>query len=152
LSAFSAIDLQTRLEVQDLLSRFCHALDHNAVDRWAKLFTTDGYIDAPRLGCFKGREEIIKIPEMVHELGGGAWRHYLNNVYIERAEDNRDLKVEAYCMVSDWRKAGHVVRCWDFSAVVGKRNGLKFVSLLLKPVLDCNEAIAIKEPEPSIVG
>lgn len=54
--------------------------------------------------------------------------------------------------VSDWRKAGHVVRCWDFSAVVGKRNGLKFVSLLLKPVLDCNEAIAIKEPEPSIVG
>lgn len=98
MSAFSAIDLQTRLEVQDLLSRFCHALDHNAVDRWAKLFTTDGYIDAPRLGCFKGREEIIKIPEMVHELGGGAWRHYLNNVYIERAEDNRDLKVEAYCM------------------------------------------------------
>lgn len=137
MSHFSAIDLQTRLEVQDLLSRFCHALDHNKVETWVRLFALEGYIDAPRLGCFSGREEIMKIPEMVRAQGGGAWRHYLNNMYIDHVEGSRDLRVEAYCMVSDWRQAGHVVRCWDFSARVGKRRDLKIISLKLTPVTDC---------------
>lgn len=134
-----SIDLKTRLEVQDLVSRFCHALDHNMPTVWASLFSIDAYVDAPRLGYFSGREEISRIPEIVNAQGGGAWRHYLNNIYMDLTDVSHHLRLAAYCMVSDWRKDGHVVRCWDFNAVVGKRNGWKILSLSLKPVTGSGE-------------
>lgn len=132
--SFSAIDLQTRLEVQDLLSRFCHALDRNLEKEWIELFPEDGLVVAPRFGSFSGRAEIARIPGLVREHGKGCWRHYLGNMYMDRASDRRDVLVEAYCTVSDWSGTGNVVRSWDLSARVGKRRGWKIISLRLSPV------------------
>lgn len=135
--SFSAIDLQTRLEVQDLLSRFCHSLDRNLIKEWTELFTEGAHIDAPRFGCFSGRSEIARIPGLVRENGKGCWRHYLSNMYMDRAADSRDVLVEAYCTVSDWSSKGNVVRSWDLSARVGKRRGWRIISLRLSPVTAC---------------
>ena len=134
---FSEIDLQTRLEVQDLLSRFCHSLDRNMVKEWVDLFPDDGYVEAPRFGAFSGRDEIARIPGLVRENGKGCWRHYLNNMYMDRIVGSRDLRIEAYCTVSDWSAKGNVVRSWDVSARVGKRRGWKIINLLLSPVTPC---------------
>lgn len=150
--SFSAIDLQTRLEVQDLLSRFCHALDRNMVKDWVELFTEDGYVDAPRFGRFDGRDEIARLPDLVHEHGKGCWRHYLNNMYMDRLGDSRDLRVEAYCTVSDWSKKGNVVRSWDFSAHVGKRRGWKIIGLTLSAVTACVPSEPAEALEQLVAG
>lgn len=133
---FSSISLETRLELRDLLSRFCHALDHNKTNEWIDLFSLDAIVDAPRLGMFKGREEIARIPVLVHEIGGGGWRHFLHNVYFERAGGDRDFLAQAYCTVSDWRTRGNVVRCWDFSARISKRRTCKIIDLTMKSCSD----------------
>ncbi|MDX3909828.1 MAG: nuclear transport factor 2 family protein [Sphingobium sp.] len=153
--SFSAIDLQTRLEVQDLLSRFCHALDRNMTKEWIELFPEDGCVEAPRFGTFCGRAEIARLPDLVREHGKGCWRHYLNNMYMDRMPDSRDLQVEAYCTVSDWSKKGNVVRSWDFSARVGKRRGWKIVNLLLSPVAaleTCERPLSMQSPAVPLVA
>lgn len=128
---FSAINVETRLEIRDLLSRFCHALDRNQLKQWNDIFTSDAVIDAPKLGKFSGREEIAKIPPLVQEKGNGAWRHFLHNIYIDLAENSRDLLVAAYCTVSDWRTQGNVIRCWDLSIRITKRRGWKIAALTM---------------------
>lgn len=148
--SFSAIDLQTRLEVQDLLSRFCHSLDRNLTKEWIDLFPEGAYVEAPRFGKFTGRTEIAKIPGLVRENGKGCWRHYLSNMYMDRAPDSRDVLVEAYCTVSDWSTKGNVVRSWDISARVGKRRGWKIVSLRLSPVTACESGAPVGLPASDI--
>ncbi|QUT05133.1 nuclear transport factor 2 family protein [Sphingobium phenoxybenzoativorans] len=135
-ATFSAINVETRLEIRDLLSRFCHALDRNLPRQWNDIFTPDAVIDAPKLGRFAGRAEIAKIPDMVQEKGGGAWRHFLHNIYIDLADNGRDLLIAAYCTVSDWRTQGNVIRCWDLSARITRRRGLRIVALTLTMVGD----------------
>jgi hypothetical protein len=139
-ATFSAINIETRLEIRDLLSRFCHSLDRNMTQQWNELFTFDAIVDAPKLGRFVGIEEIGEILGLVQQKGCGAWRHFLHNVYIDLTEDSRDLLVAAYCTVSDWRTQGNVVRCWDLNARITKRRGWKIAALSLTPV--CTDAPA----------
>ena len=139
---FSAIDIGTRLEVRDVLARFCHALDRHMLKEWAALFTFDACVDAPRLGRFCGIEEVSKIPGLVRAQGGGSLRHFLHNVCIDRSENDRDLLVAAYCTVSDWSKKGNVIRCWDLSARLSyqRPRGWKIAELRLTAV--CPEEAA----------
>lgn len=140
-SVFSSIDLQTRMEVQDLLSRFCQTLDYGQSAEWADLFTPDARVVAPRLGVFSGREELMKIPLMVTDLGKGAWRHVLANVVLNRSTSIKAIDVTAYVMVHDWKNSGTTARCWDFSAHLAKSRSWRIHRLEMRPVADSRPPI-----------
>lgn len=119
MSVFSTISIQDRFEIQDILSRFCHALDRNDVRAWQQLFRTDARVCAPRFGTYEGIGAINTIPQLVADHGKGAWRHYLNNIAMT-GSSHRQVQVDAYCMVSNWRAGGQIVRSWDLHALFVK--------------------------------
>lgn len=130
----STVDLQTKMDVQELLSRFCHFLDHNKATEWSRLFTVDCRIDLDKLGVFQGRDAILEIPRMVNDLGAGHWRHHLSNVMIDRTGSVRELEVNAYCIVTDWGRDGSVVHYADFSARLQNRCHWQIMELTLTSV------------------
>lgn len=134
MATFSAIDLKSRFEIQDLLSRFCHSLDRNDAQEWINLFHADSSVTAPRLGTFVGLEAITMIPQMVQDFGGGCWRHYLNNMAMKPLEHGRAVQVDAYCMVSNWKAGGQIIRSWDLRAIVTGARRWRIRSLCLNPV------------------
>ncbi|HEX7821429.1 MAG TPA: nuclear transport factor 2 family protein [Sphingobium sp.] len=80
-TVYSAIDPTTRLEIHDLLARFCHDLDHGDVESWDSLFTRGAIFTSDMFGTFEDPQGIRLIPELVHSLGNGLWRfHFLNTV------------------------------------------------------------------------
>jgi hypothetical protein len=131
---FSAIGIQDRFEIQDALSRFCHAIDRNDLPAWRNLFRVDAEIIAPRLGRFEGLDAICGIPDMVAAHGGGAWRHYFINVAVQPLPRPRAVQVDAYCMVSNWRAGGQIIRSWDFRATLVKGRQWQFTRLCLTAV------------------
>lgn len=91
---FSAIELKTRLEIQDLLNRFCHALQHCDLEIWDSIFSRTATFSSSILGDFQDRAEIRTIPEQVRALGGGSWRFHLFNTVLLPGENRYALTVK----------------------------------------------------------
>lgn len=134
MGCISTVDLQTKMDVQELLSRFCHYLDQNKGSEWAKLFTRSASVDGCPFGVFNGHEEIATIPQYVAEKGAGFLRHHLSNVMFERTANHRELIIKAYCMVTDWSNNGAIVRCFDFEAVLQNKCHWQFAHLIMRSV------------------
>jgi len=134
MGCISTVDLQTKMEVQELLSRFCHYLDHYKTTEWSQLFTTDAVIDGGHIGIYEGRAEIARIPERVNEIGGGFWRHHLSNVMFARTSEAKELEVKAYCLTTDWSQGGALVHGFDFQAILKHRCHWQFHNLVLTSV------------------
>lgn len=130
----STVALQTKMDVQELLSRFCHYIDHGNAAEWSRLFTLDGTLDVAPLGVFTGREDIETVPALVHQKGGGLWRHHLSNVMFDRTADPRELEIRAYCLTTDWGKGGALAHCFDFHAVLRNRCHWQIAHLVMTPV------------------
>lgn len=114
MACISTIDIQTRLDVQELLSHFSHFLDHDCGARWADLFTTDGVFECPDGRFLQGRTELATVPSLVTEAGRGAWRHVITAVAIERCNTRKDLMVHAYCPVIDMNQSSPLATFYDF--------------------------------------
>jgi 3-phenylpropionate/cinnamic acid dioxygenase small subunit len=136
MTCISTVDLQTKMEVHELLSRFCHYLDHGKTEEWSQLFTTDAVLDVASLGLYDGRDEIAQIPQRVTQLGDGFWRHHLSNVMFTRTEQVRELEINAYCLTTDWSRGGALVNCADFRAILKSRCHWQVHHLVLTPVAD----------------
>lgn len=134
MGCISTVDLQTKTEVHELLSRFCHYLDHNKTAEWSQLFTTDAVIDGGYAGLYEGRAEIAQLPEKIALLGGGYWRHHLSNVMFSRTNLAREMEINAYCLTTDWSKEGALVHCSDFRAILKDRCHWQIHNLVLTPV------------------
>lgn len=134
MGCISTVDLQTKVDVQELLSRFCHFLDHDRSAEWARLFTADCRIDIGPLGTFRGREAVSALPAMVTECGGGLWRHHLTNVMLERTGTARELDLNAYCLITDWGDQGRMVACSDFHARLENRCHWQIADLTMRPL------------------
>lgn len=134
MACISSVDLQTRLDVQELLSRWCHYLDHGQSQEWSRLFTLDSRVDAGPLGTFTGRDEIAQLPQRVADKGQGLWRHHLSNMMFERTGNLRELKVSAYCLTTDWSAGGALIQCSDFSAMLEYRCHWQIASMVTEPV------------------
>lgn len=136
------VDLQTKMEVHELLSRFCHYLDHNKTAEWSQLFTNDAVVDGGHIGLYEGRSEIARIPGQLNELSGGSWRHHLSNVMFARTADAKELEVNAYCLTTDWSQHGALIHCADFRAILKSRRHWQVQNLVLVPVVrDCAKAV-----------
>ena len=113
MACISTVDVQTRLDVQELLSQFSHALDHNEGQCWAALFTGDGVYESADGDRLEGFAALASLPARVAERGGGAWRHIINSVVIERAHTRKILSVRAYCPVIDMEQGGRITSFYD---------------------------------------
>lgn len=134
MGSISTVDLQTKMDVHELLSRFCHFLDHNGGPEWARLFTPSAVIEKGPLGCFTGHSEICQIPAYVAEKGNGLLRHHLTNVMFERTGNPKELIVEAYFLGTDWGQGGALVHSADFKAVLLNRCHWQISHLKLTPI------------------
>lgn len=114
MSCISTIDIQTRLDVQELLSHFSHFLDHDRGPCWADLFTTDGVFECADGDRLQGTAALATLPSIVNERGHGAWRHLITQVVIERCNTRKDLRVHAYCPVIDMDQNSALAAFYDF--------------------------------------
>ncbi|MEZ0495442.1 nuclear transport factor 2 family protein [Sphingomonas sp. IW22] len=97
----SSVDPATKLEVHELLSRYCWAIDHRDATEWEQVFTIDARYRTGTSGELDGREAIMEVPAMLHAKGGGNWRHHFTNIIVDRAETGRELRVRAFLTVRD---------------------------------------------------
>lgn len=120
MGCISAIDHPTRVEVQELLSRYCQYLDHDRGDCWSQLFTADGvYQDSDGL-TLRGRDQLRSLPSIVHRDGEGMIRHIVTSIIVDRCEGSRDLVVSAYGPVADLRGAGGFSSFFDYQIRINR--------------------------------
>ncbi len=115
MACISTIDIQTRLDVQELLSHFSHFLDHNQGACWADLFTIDGVFECADGNRLRGCAELASVPAIVNERGGGVWRHLITAVVIKRVNTRKDLIVQAYGPVIDMNQHSAMAAFYDYS-------------------------------------
>jgi hypothetical protein len=115
MACISTIDIQTRLDVQELLSHYSHFLDHNQGACWAELFTVDGVFECANGNRLRGCAELSTVPAMVSERGGGVWRHLITAVVIKRVNTRKDLVVQAYGPVIDMNQNSALAAFYDYS-------------------------------------
>jgi hypothetical protein len=121
------MDAEDRLEIHELISRYCHILDTR---NWAdldKIFLPDSVVDSgPTLGVYRGLDEIA-----------GFWRgyahpdgHHALNVMIEGEQPDGTVKVVTKGFFA--RPGGF--NGGDYHDVVRKtENGWRFVSRTYVP-------------------
>jgi hypothetical protein len=114
MTCISTIDIQTRLDVEELLSHFSHFLDHDNGTCWADLFTTDGIFECADGNRLQGTAALATVPSLVKQSGRGAWRHIITAVVIERRNTRKDLAVHAYCPVIDMNQGSALAAFYDF--------------------------------------
>jgi hypothetical protein len=113
MGCISTIDIQTRLDVQEVLSQFSHFLDHDRGGCWADLFTTDGVFECADGNRLDGAAELATLPALVNERGHGAWRHLITAPVIERSNTRKELSVRAYCQVIDMDQNNALAAFYD---------------------------------------
>jgi hypothetical protein len=134
MGVLSTLDVQTRLDVHELVNRYCHLIDHGDGVAFTELFTADAVFEFQDDVKLVGRAEIARVPALVQGLGSGNWRHQVTNLVIDRTGHPRQLEVSAYVMVIDWSNGGALTcfseykielrkTChWQISSLFGKTN------------------------------
>jgi 3-phenylpropionate/cinnamic acid dioxygenase small subunit len=75
---------EDRARIFDLNARYCLSVDERRFDDWASCFTPDGVFDAPPLGRFQGRAELIRcVAEYAKALGDARQRHLITNISLD---------------------------------------------------------------------
>lgn len=88
--------IETRLELEDLNTSFCHFLDHGDIDALADLFTPDAiYTHGPR--CSSGRQEIRELFESRKDAGVRTARHIYSGLKLSIGDD-RQATGNSVCM------------------------------------------------------
>ncbi|HTG38270.1 nuclear transport factor 2 family protein [Sphingomonas sp.] len=97
----SSVDPATKLEVHELLSRYCWAVDHRDSGEWEQVFTIDARYRTASSGVLDGRAAIMAVPDTLHDKSGGNWRHHFTNIIVDRSESGRELRVRAFLTIRD---------------------------------------------------
>lgn len=90
------LTLEDRQEIQDLLSRYCHAVDRRRWDDFRALFAADCRLDLSQvMGLYEGREGIEAFIAMIDGLPL-VMRHLVTNVLARR--EGESARVECYVL------------------------------------------------------
>lgn len=114
MGAISTVDMQTRLDIRELLNRYCHYIDHDKGDAWASLFTPNGVFECDAGIRLEGRDQLRTLPGMIQRKGDGKLRHQITNILVDHSANAKEMQVSAYGMVMDWRKGGVPVNFYDY--------------------------------------
>jgi len=109
-----SIDLAARLDVQELLARFCHAIDHADARGWRELFTHDACIMCGEGGRVQGSADIAALLDQITRCAGPQMRHLITATVFDRGATWRDLKVTAYGPVLDLAQGGAIAGFYDY--------------------------------------
>lgn len=124
-----------RLDIIDLLARYCHAVDHDDADGWAALFAQQGVFEVTGIMRLEGHEQLRTMPGIVVEQGGGKWRHQITNVVIDDGGTTDTACVRAYGLVTDWRDGGKPVSFTDYEITLRRlKCGWRIQALVARPV------------------
>lgn len=99
----SSVDPVTKLELHEVLSRYCWALDHHDAGEWEQLFTVDARFAKCGMDTIEGRAGIMRVPDDIQARGHGNWRHHFTNIIVDRAASGREMKVRAFLTIRDCR-------------------------------------------------
>jgi|SRR5579863_3132656 len=89
-----AIDVAAQIEIGELYSRYCHAIDQQQSDAWVDTFTEDGVFESPRFGRFSGREALHKFTKLYRDSLGGARTLHLSHNRLSKIEGDA---ATSYC-------------------------------------------------------
>jgi 3-phenylpropionate/cinnamic acid dioxygenase small subunit len=101
------VSVEDRLEVNDILARYCWHVDEGDAEEWADLWTEDGVFAGVTPEPIRGREQLKFVPGT--SLSGGC-RHNLINVVIDYGDTEDEITVRCYNLVFSWM-AGGAINC-----------------------------------------
>ncbi len=91
-----ALSVADRLEIQEVLARYCHCIDRGLWDAFVELFTADCRLDLSEVfGLFEGEQGLRRFAEQVGSLGLDM-RHMTMNVVVRG--DGARAEAEAYLL------------------------------------------------------
>jgi 3-phenylpropionate/cinnamic acid dioxygenase small subunit len=108
------LDVEARLDIHDLLARYCHLVDSGDAEGWSALFAEDGVFDVPGAIHLVGRAQLRSMPGIVLQQGERKWRHQITNIVVEAGDTPDTAHVRAYGVLSDWRKGGVLAAFSDY--------------------------------------
>lgn len=101
-----APDIADKIEIAEVLARYCHRVDHNDAEGWAALFTDDGVFDVVGVMRFAGTEQLRAMPGVVQQHGNGKWRHQITSIAVDAGANRDSARVQAYGLVTEWAESG----------------------------------------------
>lgn len=83
----SQLTAEDRLQIQELLHRYCHSLDHGRWSEFAALFTDDCRLDLSQvLGLYEGQAGVRQFADVIAATNL-FMRHLVTNIVIEGTGD-----------------------------------------------------------------
>ncbi|MCP3732488.1 nuclear transport factor 2 family protein [Sphingomonas sp. MG17] len=106
MTCVSMVDHQTRVEIHEVLARFCHYIDDREPRNWASLFTPDGALICEGQDCARGKEQLAEAAARIQREGSATARHVITSVMIEPGHSRREVVVRASGLVIDMGHGG----------------------------------------------
>lgn len=120
-----------RIEIAELLARYCHRVDHADTAGWLELFTPDGVFEVAGVMRLEGHEQVGAMPGVVAQQGGGKWRHQITNIAVDAGEGDDLAQVTAYGLVTDWGNEGKPMTFSDYTITMNRASGAWRIQTLL---------------------
>jgi hypothetical protein len=117
------LDVSDRIEIEELLARYCHRVDHDDAEGWAALFTHDGSFEVLGAMRLQGTEQLRTMPGIVSTQGGGKWRHQITSIATEAGAEPGTARLQAYGLVTDWRDGNKLMAFTDYDMHLSRVDG-----------------------------
>jgi uncharacterized protein (TIGR02246 family) len=125
------LDVSDRIEIEELLARYCHRVDHGDAEGWANLFTPDGSFEVPGAMTLNGTEQLRNMPGIVAQQGGGKWRHQITSIATEAGPKPGTARLQAYGLITDWRDGNKLLTFTDYEMQLDKGDGAWHIAKLV---------------------
>jgi uncharacterized protein (TIGR02246 family) len=117
------LDVSDRIEIEELLARYCHRVDHDDAEGWAALFTPDGSFEVLGAMRLQGTEQLRTMPGIVSTQGSGKWRHQITSIATEVGAEPGTARLQAYGLVTDWRDGNKLMAFTDYDMNLSRVDG-----------------------------
>jgi uncharacterized protein (TIGR02246 family) len=117
------LDVADKVEIQELLARYCLRVDHGDAEGWAGLFTPDGSFEIVGVMRLQGTEQLRTMPGIVAAQGGGKWRHQITSIATEAGTSPGTARLQAYGLVTDWRDGNKLMTFTDYEMNLSRVDG-----------------------------
>lgn len=128
MNCVSMIDHETRVEIHEILARFCHYIVDGDATLWAGLFTPTGTLTCDGQTCAQGTAQLTAAAERIRLGGTSMSRHVITSVMIDAGPSRREILVRASGLVIDMNLEG-LSEFYDYRFHVRKLGSWRIDSL-----------------------
>lgn len=126
-----SLDVESRLNIADVMNRYVHFVDHNHVEDWANLFTEEGSFELAGVERHQGFAQLCAMAASVTQHGKGLWRHQITNMVITPGDTADAARMLAYGCMSDWGQGGKPVVFVDYHITFSRVDGRWLIDALI---------------------